>query len=155
MSESNCYSMSLTWRVTVTLHSLYMIRNCQTLPLYPLPVLLGLPWVYLSSLSCVCSKRLVPTQRIQSFLALRSPTAHLFCLFGTEWRTLLSLLRPVNHWPLLIITCHKVFLWVAMFTLYPFFITKVRCPKPLPKTCNFIYFITIFADITNFHNSPP
>ena len=35
MSESNCYSMSLTWRVTVTLHSLYMIRNCQTLSPYP------------------------------------------------------------------------------------------------------------------------
>ena len=97
MSESNCYSMSLTWRVTVTLHSLYMIRNCQTLSPYPLPVLLGLPWIYLSSLSCVCSKRRVPTQRIQSFLALRSPTAHLFLLIWSKVEVMLLFILLVRQ----------------------------------------------------------
>ena len=39
-------------------------------------------------LSCVCSRRRVPTQRIQSFLALRSLTAHLFLLIWCGVRDL-------------------------------------------------------------------
>lgn len=42
-----------------------------------------------------------------------------------------------------------------MFALHPFFITEMWSPKPLPKTCNFIYSITIFTGIVYFHNKPP